>query len=186
MSPQVIDNEKDLLARVREGFARLPLSTKEVDSVASVIATGHAFLNKSLRIDSSLFDYVGKIHGVVKEFAAHGLTEAQYLGAAESHRPGGQHEVDHRYLQRIEALNFTIAHDDGQAPELLDDAEVVLVGASRTSKTPTCVYLAIRGIRAANVPIVPGIPLPPRLFTAKRPLIVGLWASADRLVQVAA
>jgi len=109
---------------------------------------------------------------------------AQYLGAAESHRPGGQHEVDHRYLQRIEALNFTIAHDDGQSPELLDSAEVVLVGASRTSKTPTCVYLAIRGIRAANVPIVPGIPLPPQLFTAKRPLIVGLWASADRLVQV--
>ena len=102
----------------------------------------------------------------------------------ESHRPGGQHEVDQRYLQRIEALNFTIAHDDGQSPEMLDNAEVILVGASRTSKTPTCVYLAIRGIRAANVPIVPGIPLPPQLFQAKEPLIVGLWASADRLVQV--
>ncbi len=108
----------------------------------------------------------------------------QYLGAAESHRPGGQHEVDQRYLQRIEALNFTIAHDDGQSPDMLNDAEVVLVGASRTSKTPTCVYLAIRGIRAANVPFVPGIPLPPQLFEAKRPLIVGLYASADRLVQV--
>lgn len=108
----------------------------------------------------------------------------QYLGASESHRPGGQHEVDQRYLQRIEALNFTIAHDDGQSPEMLNNAEVVLVGASRTSKTPTCVYLAIRGIRAANVPIVPGIALPPQLFRTKRPLIVGLWASADRLVQV--
>src|SRR6202012_5753457 len=80
--------------------------------------------------------------------------------------------------------NFTITHDDGQNLDFLDNAEVVLVGASRTSKTPTCVYLAIRGIRAANVPIVPGIPLPPQLFTVKRPLIVGLWASADRLVQV--
>lgn len=108
----------------------------------------------------------------------------QYLGAAETHRPGGQHEVDQRYLQRIEALNFTIAHDDGQSPELLNDAEVVLVGASRTSKTPTCVYLAIRGIRAANVPFVPGIALPPQLLQATEPLIVGLWASADRLVQV--
>lgn len=108
----------------------------------------------------------------------------QYLGASESHRPGGQHEVDQRYLQRIEALNFTIAHDDGQSPDMLDNAEVVLVGASRTSKTPTCVYLAIRGVRAANVPIVPGIALPPQLFQAKEPLIVGLWASADRLVQV--
>ena len=108
----------------------------------------------------------------------------QFLGAAESHRPGGQHEVDQRYLHRIEALNYTIAHDDGQATDMLDDADVVLVGASRTSKTPTCVYLAIRGIRAANVPIVPGIPLPSHLLAAKRPLIVGLWASPDRLIQV--
>ncbi len=108
----------------------------------------------------------------------------QFLGAAETHRPGGQHEVDHRYLQRIEALNFTIQHDDGQALDTLDDAEVVLVGASRTSKTPTCVYLAIRGVRAANVPLVPGIALPPSLLAVKKPLVVGLWASPDRLIQV--
>jgi len=108
----------------------------------------------------------------------------QYLGAAETHRPGGQHEVDQRYLNRIEALNFAIAHDDGQALTRLEDAEVVLVGASRTSKTPTCVYLAIRGVCAANVPVVPGIPLPPELLNARRPLVVGLWASPDRLVQV--
>ena len=81
----------------------------------------------------------------------------QFLGAAETHRPGAQHEVDQRYLQRIEALNFTIQHDDGQALDTIDDAEVILVGASRTSKTPTCVYLAIRGVRAANVPLVPGM-----------------------------
>lgn len=120
-------------------------------------------------------------HGVLDSAIA---VMRQYLGAAETHRPGGQHEVDQRYLQRIEALNYTIAHDDGQSPDTLDNAEVVLVGASRTSKTPTCVYLAIRGIRAANVPFVPGIALPPHLFRATRPLIVGLWASADRLIQV--
>jgi regulator of PEP synthase PpsR (kinase-PPPase family) len=108
----------------------------------------------------------------------------QFLGSAETHRPGGQHEVDNRYLNRIEALNFTITHDDGQNPEMLDGAEVVLVGASRTSKTPTCVYLAIRGVRAANVPIVPGVPLPAQLLNLRRPLVVGLWASPDRLVQV--
>jgi regulator of PEP synthase PpsR (kinase-PPPase family) len=108
----------------------------------------------------------------------------QFLGAAETHKPGGQHEVDQRYLHRIEALNFTIAHDDGQALDMLNGAEVVLAGASRTSKTPTCVYLAIRGVRAANVPIVPGLPLPPQLLAATRPLVVGLWASPDRLVQV--
>lgn len=108
----------------------------------------------------------------------------QYLGAAETHRPGGQHEVDQRYLNRIEALNFAIAHDDGQALSLLERAEVVLVGASRTSKTPTCVYLAIRGVCAANVPLVPGIAPPEEILAARRPLIVGLWASPDRLVQV--
>lgn len=108
----------------------------------------------------------------------------QFLGAPETHRPGGQHEVDQRYLSRIEALNFTIQHDDGQSLDSLDDAEIILVGASRTSKTPTCVYLAIRGLRCANVPLVPGIPLPESLLRAKRPLIVGLWASPERLIQV--
>ncbi|HTK79613.1 MAG TPA: pyruvate, water dikinase regulatory protein [Rhizomicrobium sp.] len=104
--------------------------------------------------------------------------------ATETHKPGGQHEVDQRYLNRIEALNFAIGHDDGQSLDMLNEAEVVLVGASRTSKTPTSVYLAIRGVRAANVPIVPNLPPPPQLLAADKPLIVGLWASPDRLVQV--
>ena len=86
---------------------------------------------------------------------------SKFLGITETHRPGGQHEVDQRYLARIEALNFTIQHDDGQSLDTIHDAEVILVGASRTSKTPTCVYLAIRGIRAANIPLVPGMVLPP-------------------------
>ena len=105
-------------------------------------------------------------------------------GATETHKPGGQHEVDQRYLHRIEALNFAIAHDDGQSLDLLNDAEVILAGASRTSKTPTCVYLAIRGVRAANVPLVPNIPPPLQLLGAQAPLVVGLWASPDRLVQI--
>ncbi|MEI9990470.1 MAG: pyruvate, water dikinase regulatory protein [Rhizomicrobium sp.] len=105
-------------------------------------------------------------------------------GAAETHRPGGQHDVDQKYLHRIEALNFTIAHDDGQNLETLGEAEIILTGASRTSKTPTCVYLAMRGYRAANVPLVPGMPLPVELLAVKKPLIVGLWATPDRLIQV--
>lgn len=109
---------------------------------------------------------------------------SRFLGIAETHRPGGQHEVDQRYLARIEALNFTIQHDDGQSLDTIRDAEVILVGASRTSKTPTCVYLAIRGIRAANIPLVPGMAIPPVLTQSDRPLVVGLWVSPDRLVQV--
>jgi regulator of PEP synthase PpsR (kinase-PPPase family) len=107
----------------------------------------------------------------------------RYFGTQESHKVGRQHQVDQRYLERIETLNFAIAHDDGQALEGLGKAEVVLTGASRTSKTPTCVYLAIRGIRAANVPLVPGLAPPPALLETPA-LVVGLWVSPDRLVQV--
>jgi hypothetical protein len=109
---------------------------------------------------------------------------SQYLGAEESHRPGGQHEVDARYMERVEAVNYAIHQDDGQGADHLALAEVVLVGPSRTSKTPTCVYLAIRGVRAANIPFVPGVDLPPQLFALERTLIVGLWASPERLLQV--
>jgi regulator of PEP synthase PpsR (kinase-PPPase family) len=107
-----------------------------------------------------------------------------FLGKTETHKVGRQHEVDQRYLDRIEALNFTIAHDDGQSLDTIAEAEVILTGASRTSKTPTCVYLAIRGIRAANVPLVPRVPAPAQLLGARQPLIVGLWVTPDRLVQV--
>jgi len=107
----------------------------------------------------------------------------RFFGKTESHKVGRQHKVDQRYLERIETMNFAIAHDDGQAVDGLNRAEVVLPGASRTSKTPTCVYLAIRGIRAANVPLVPGMPPLPGLLETPT-LVVGLWVSADRLVQV--
>lgn len=103
--------------------------------------------------------------------------------ASKSQRPGGQHDIDQEYLQRMEALHYTIEHDDGANLDL-GAAEVILVGASRTSKTPTCVYLAIRGIRAANIPLVLGLPPPSQLLTYTTPLIVGLWAAPERLVQI--
>ena len=108
----------------------------------------------------------------------------KFLGEEESHRPGGQHEMDSRYLERVEALNFAIQHDDGQSTQNLAEADVILVGVSRSSKTPTCIYLAIRGIKAANVPIVPGVEAPEQLFAAKKPLIVGLYLSPERLLQI--
>ncbi|HUO98836.1 MAG TPA: pyruvate, water dikinase regulatory protein [Rhizomicrobium sp.] len=107
----------------------------------------------------------------------------QFFNAPKTQRPGGQHDIDQKYLQRIEALNYTIEHDDGSNLDL-GSAEVILVGASRTSKTPTCVYLAIRGIRAANVPLVLGMAPPSQLLTFTTPLIVGLWAAPERLVQI--
>ena len=107
-----------------------------------------------------------------------------YLGEPAQGLPGKQHQLDAHYFARIEAMQFTMAHDDGQATEDLDKADVVLVGVSRTSKTPTSIYLANRGLRTANVPLVAGLPLPAELETATRPLIVGLTTSPDRLVQV--
>jgi regulator of PEP synthase PpsR (kinase-PPPase family) len=98
--------------------------------------------------------------------------------------PGRQHQLDDGYFDRIDAMHYTLAHDDGQSTHDLEDADVILVGPSRTSKTPTCVYLANRGVRAANVPLVPLVGPPPELETAKRPLIVGLITDPDRLVQI--
>lgn len=99
-------------------------------------------------------------------------------------RPGLQHALDAEYFERMDAMNFALAHDDGQLPEDIEIADVVVVGVSRTSKTPTCIYLANRGIKAANVPVVPGCPVPPSLLTATRPLIVGLTKDPAQLVQV--
>jgi hypothetical protein len=111
-------------------------------------------------------------------------TMGKFLGVEETHRPGGQHEMDSRYLERVEALNFAIQHDDGQNLQHLSNAEVILVGASRSSKTPTCIYLAIRGVRAGNIPIVPGVEPPEDLFGLQKPLFVGLWLSPERLLQI--
>ncbi len=107
-----------------------------------------------------------------------------YLGRETSKRVGAQHMLNADYFKRIDALNYTMMHDDGQHVEGLEEADVVLVGVSRTSKTPTSIYLANRGIRTANVPLVPGIPIPPQLETLTKPLVVSLHASPERLVQV--
>jgi regulator of PEP synthase PpsR (kinase-PPPase family) len=92
--------------------------------------------------------------------------------------------LDDEYFGRIDAMHYTLAHDDGQSTHDLDDADVILVGPSRTSKTPTCVYLANRGIKAANIPLVPQVAPPDELETVRRPLVVGLVTDPERLVQI--
>lgn len=109
---------------------------------------------------------------------------SRYLGLELNHRIGAARVLNAEYFRRIDALNFAMGHDDGQQVVELKDADVILVGVSRTSKTPTCVYLANRGVKAANVPIVPNVPLPPELFGAQAPLVVGLTISTDRLISI--
>jgi regulator of PEP synthase PpsR (kinase-PPPase family) len=107
-----------------------------------------------------------------------------YLGAPSRRRVGAQYALNADYFARIEALNFAMDHDDGQMSENYDDADVVIIGISRTSKTPTSIYLANRGVKAANIPVVPNVPLPDSLYAASKPLIVGLIATSDRISQV--
>lgn len=107
-----------------------------------------------------------------------------YLGSPFKPTIGGQHSLDSKYFSRIDALNFTMMHDDGQLPDDLDKADILIIGISRTSKTPTSIYLANRGYKTANLPLVPDLPLPPILTEPTKCFIVGLIASADRIAQV--
>ena len=107
-----------------------------------------------------------------------------YLGPASAPRPGAQHMLNADYFKRIDALNYTMMHDDGQIPDDLETADIILLGVSRTSKTPTSIYLANRGIKTANIPLVPGVKLPVAVQNVRKPLVVGLFASPDRIVQI--
>lgn len=110
-------------------------------------------------------------------------TLSTYLGRAMGSRAGAQRALDAEYYHRMDALNYAMTHDDGQGDDF-DSADIILLGVSRTSKTPTSIYLAHRGYRAANIPLVRGVPVPEFLYDLRNPLIVGLTASPERIVQI--
>src|SRR5690606_20554127 len=109
--------------------------------------------------------------------------EAQ-LGQEAHGRPGRQHAMDEAYFRRVDAIHFTIAHDDGLGWEDWEEADIVLAGVSRSSKTPTSIYLANRGYKVANIPLVIESPPPAALFELRHPLVVGLTTAPERLVQI--
>jgi hypothetical protein len=109
---------------------------------------------------------------------------AEHFDVDVAYRAGVGHLMDDAYFRRLDAMRFTLAHDDGQRFDELEEADVVLIGASRVTKTPTCMYLANRGVRAANVPLVPGIDLPDAVIGLKRPLVVGLTIDPSVLVAI--
>lgn len=163
-------------------------SQKQLDRVLSEIEMSPGIVLYTL-VDQELTD---RLNAKCKEFGCPCLSVLapvlsmfqNYLGAASTPRVGAQHVLNAEYFQRIDALNYTMMHDDGQLPENWEEADVLLVGVSRTSKTPTSIYLANRGVKAANIPLVPGIPLPEIIWSLKKPLIVGLFASPERIVQI--
>lgn len=134
---------------------------------------------------ASLEDHCGQL-GLPAVPILDRVTEAleKALGQEAHGRPGRQHAMDEAYFERVEAIQFTIAHDDGIGSENWEEADIVLAGVSRSSKTPTSIYLANRGYKVANVPLVVESPPPPALFELNNPLVVGLTTAPDRLVQI--
>jgi regulator of PEP synthase PpsR (kinase-PPPase family) len=108
----------------------------------------------------------------------------EYLGVKSRGTPGRQHRMDAAYFRRIEAMDFTLVHDDGQLTENLKDADIIILGVSRTSKTPTSLYLANRGYKTANIPLVPNMALPDTVLEARGVFIIGLTNDPVRLTQI--
>jgi hypothetical protein len=113
-------------------------------------------------------------------------TLALYLRERPEERPGSFHAVGDKYFRRIEAIEFALKFDDGIDMGGLADADIVLVGVSRTSKTPLSMYLSMEGFKVMNVPLVPGVPLPPEILAIPQGRIVGLTIQADRLQEIRA
>jgi [pyruvate, water dikinase]-phosphate phosphotransferase / [pyruvate, water dikinase] kinase len=108
---------------------------------------------------------------------------SRVAGVAARMEPGARAPLDASYFKRIEAIEFAVKYDDGVGRGL-DEADVVLVGVSRTSKTPLSIYLGYLGHKAANVPVVRGIEVPPELFEIDPAKIVGLTIDAERLLDI--
>lgn len=163
-------------------------SVAQLESVIAEIAAAPGMVLFTL-VDLALAE---KIEAACRDIGAPCLSVLQpvltlfqsYLGAAANPRPGAQHILNADYFKRIDALNYTMMHDDGQMAESYDEADILLIGVSRSSKTPTSIYLANRGIKTANIPIVPNVPLPKLVFGLEHPLIVGLIASPERIIQI--
>lgn len=109
---------------------------------------------------------------------------SSYLGMHAQGVPGLQHALDDAYFKRVAAIDYAMRHDDGKTLKGLSEANVILVGVSRTSKTPTSVFLARRGIKVANIPLVPGVEVPPEKLQLEKPMYVGLTAAPNRLMQI--
>lgn len=174
--------------QVSEHVWSLVRTKGQMEKVAAAIATApgpviYTLINPALR--DLLADRCRRIDVPCIPVLDPVLTALQnYFHSQSGAAPGRQHIMDAEYFARIDAMHYTIAHDDGQSLHDLDEADVILVGPSRTSKTPTCVYLANRGVKAANVPLVPHVSAPTELMEATRPFIVGLVTDPERLVQI--
>lgn len=163
-------------------------STQQLDKILTIVETLPGLVLFTLVSPELRFALLERCHALnvpcVSVLDASMSALSAILGSAGRPQVGRQHAMDEGYFSRIAAMDFAMRHDDGQFTEELNDADVVLVGVSRTSKTPTCVYLANRGIKAANVPLVPDMPQRAVLEALERPLVVGLTINPDALASI--
>ena len=159
--------------------AQLDRAIAEIEAAPGVVLFTMVDQDLSQRLEEACREFGSPCLSVLQPILA---LFGSYLGATSTPKPGAQHVLNAEYFKRIDALNYTMMHDDGQMLEGYEDADVLLLGVSRTSKTPTSIYLANRGVRTANIPLVPGVPLPPGVEGLRNPLVVGAvgLAGADR------
>jgi [pyruvate, water dikinase]-phosphate phosphotransferase / [pyruvate, water dikinase] kinase len=161
--------------------AQLDRAIAEIEAAPGIVLFTLVDQELSKRLDDACRDAGSPCLSVLQPILS---LFGSYLGTASTPRAGAQHMLNADYFKRIDALNFMMVHDDGQQIDGMNDADVLLLGVSRTSKTPTSIYLANRGIKTANIPLVPNVPLPPEVKGMRNPLIVGLIASPERIVQI--
>jgi len=162
----------------------------QIDKIISQSKTEKNIIILYTIVDNSLSKYMAEqtkknnipafevLGGLISNFS-------KLLKQEASHIPSGQHALDEEYYKRIEAVQFTISHDDGKIISDLEKSDVVLVGISRTSKTPTSIYLANRGYKVANIPLIPNKEVPSELIkNEKKTCVIGLVCDATRLLDV--
>ena len=173
---------------VEEHLWSLVRTKGQIDRLAKDLEKDHGIVMFTL-VNDELKDYLSEICAKLHILAIPVLSEvvkslANYLEVKVTNQPGRQHAMDEEYFKRMNAINFALAHDDGQAYFDLNSADIILVGPSRTSKSPTSIYLAHRGYKAANVPYVFGQKLPDSLNNVDKVLVVGLLINPERLVDI--
>ena len=175
-------------AEVIRHFWPMVRSRQHLDRIVAELASNpglvlHTLVNADIRVRLEEHCRVlGLPHVPVLDAVTVALEDR--LGQEAHGRPGRQHAKDAAYIARVDAIQFTNAHDDGIGWENWEQADIVLAGVSRTSKTPTSIYLANRGYKVANIPLVVESPPPPSLFTLRRPLVVGLTTAPKRLIEI--
>jgi len=173
---------------VEEKTYSLIRSKKQIDEIIEQVSQNPGIVMYTL-VDHELRTYLkdscNKYQIKYIPVLSHIISDiSEYLGVPTIEYPSNIHPLDEEYFKRVEAINFAISHDDGQCSYDLNEADIVIVGASRTSKSPTSIYLSYRGYKTANIPFVAGCELPPNLFTLSNTLIVGLVINPEILVEI--